>query len=97
MTFILGMTLFLSMKAALSQTQLLEMSLHFHLATSSWLCQLGTHPLDNKFQSVTFPLPQKTMPAITYIPEYVIGNVTDFVLFMHQFKVSLYFLRSIHV
>ncbi|PVD37577.1 hypothetical protein C0Q70_00173 [Pomacea canaliculata] len=85
-----GMTLFLSMKAALSQTQLLEMSLHFHLATSSWLCQLGTHPLDNKFQSVTFPLPQKTMPAITYIPEYVIGNVTDFVLFMHQFKDDMF-------
>ena len=84
------MTLFFSMKAALSQTQLLEMSLNFHLATASWLCQVATQPFDASFQPVTFPLPQDTMPALTHIPEHILGNLTDFVLFMHQFKVSVY-------
>nr|KAG5714930.1 hypothetical protein BaRGS_000418 [Batillaria attramentaria] len=86
-----GMTLFLSMKAALSQTQLLEMSLNFHLATASWLCQVAVHPMGTEsFQPITYPLPKDTMPALTYIPEYILGNLSDFVIFMHQFKDDMF-------
>ncbi|KAL8579420.1 hypothetical protein ACOMHN_026785 [Nucella lapillus] len=86
-----GMTLFLSLKAALSETQLLEMSLNFHLATASWLCQVATQPYGTPtFHPVAFPLPSHTMPALGHIPEYVLGNLTDFVLFMHQFKPDMF-------
>lgn len=86
-----GMTLFLSMKAALSQTQLLEMSLNFHLATASWLSQVAVHPDGGEtFQPITFPLPMETMPALTHIPEYILGNLSDFVIFMHQFKDDMF-------
>ncbi|XP_076443993.1 ubiquitin conjugation factor E4 A-like [Babylonia areolata] len=86
-----GMTLFLSLKAALSETHLLEMSLNFHLATASWLCQTATQPYGMAtFQPITFPLPVNTMPALKHVPEYVLGNLTDFVLFLHQFKPDMF-------
>ena len=82
-----GMTLFLSLKAALSHSHLVEMCFNFHLATACWLSQVAIVPVKDRFHPVTFPLPKEASSALAYVPEHVIGNVTNFVTFLHRFKV----------
>ncbi|XP_071105758.1 ubiquitin conjugation factor E4 A-like [Haliotis cracherodii] len=85
-----GMTLYLSMKAALTEPRLMEMSLNFHMATAAWLVQVAVHDDVSKFQTVTFPLPSEAPAALVYIPEFLMGNLTDFVLFCQRFKNDMF-------
>lgn len=78
------------MKAALTEPRLLEMTLNFHLATSTWLVQVARDNEVKKFEPVTFPLPEQVPIALGYTPEFIMGNVTDFAMFLHRFKDELY-------
>ncbi|XP_046576120.1 LOW QUALITY PROTEIN: ubiquitin conjugation factor E4 A-like [Haliotis rubra] len=85
-----GMTLYLSMKAALTEPRLMEMSLNFHIAAAAWLVQVAVHDDISKCQTVTFPLPEEAPAALAYIPEFLMGNLTDFVLFCQRFKSDMF-------
>lgn len=90
MMCIVGMQFYLCMKAALTEPRLLEMTLNFHLATSTWLVQVARDNEVKKFEPVTFPLPEQVPIALGYTPEFIMGNVTDFAMFLHRFKDELY-------
>lgn len=85
-----GMQLFLCIKAALTEPQLLEMSMNFHIATATWLVQVARVNEVTSFEPVTFPLPEKVPVALGYVPEFIMGNVTDFTMFLHRFKDEMY-------
>lgn len=85
-----GMQLYLCMKAGLTEPRLLEMTFNFHLATATWLIQLARDSDVKGFEPVTFPLPEQVPVALAYTPEFIMGNVTDFTMFLHRFKDELY-------
>ena len=82
--------MYLSLKAALTVPELLDTSMKFHIATSSWLVQVARCDDVTKFTPVAFPLPPKVPNSLAYIPEFIMGNVTDFTMFLHRFKDELY-------
>lgn len=84
------MQFYLCMKAGLTEPKLLEMTLNFHLATATWLIQLARDSEVKGFEPVTFPLPEQVPVALGYTPEFIMGNITDFTMFLHRFKDELY-------
>jgi ubiquitin conjugation factor E4 A len=84
------MKLFLCIKAALTEPQLLEMSMNFHIATATWLVQVARANEVTSFEPITFPLPEQVPTALGYVPEFIMGNVTDFTMFLHRFKDDMY-------
>lgn len=84
------MQIYLCMKAALTEPKLLEMTLNFHLATSTWLIQLARASDVKAFEEITFPMLEEVPVALGYTPEFIMGNVTDFTMFLHRFKDELY-------
>ena len=84
------MTLFLSIKAALTEPQMLEMAMNFHIATSTWLVQVANNDNVSKFESIEFPLPEAVPLCLTCVPEFIMGNVTDFTMFLHRFKDEMF-------
>ena len=78
------------MKAALTEPRLMEMSLTFHLATATWLTQVATHSDLTTFHPIRFPLPDEVPDTVCHIPEFIMGNLTDFVLFCHRFKDDMF-------
>lgn len=85
--------MYLSLKAALTVPELLDTSMKFHIATSSWLVQVARCDDVTEFKPITFPLPQKVPNSLAYIPEFIMGNVTDFTMFLHRFKDEMYEVR----
>jgi len=81
---------YLCIKAALTEPQLLELTMSFHIATSSWLVQVARESHVTAFEPITFPLPDKVPVVLGYTPEFIMGNVTDFTLFLHRFKDDMY-------
>lgn len=84
------MTLYLCMKAALTEPRLVEMSLNFHLATATWLSEIAINEDCKTFEPVKFPLPKIVPLMLTCVPEFIMGNVTDFTLFLQRFKEDMY-------
>ena len=82
--------MYLSLKAALTVPELLDTSMKFHIATSSWLVQVARCDDVTEFTPVAFSLPQKVPNSLAYTPEFIMGNVTDFTMFLHRFKDELY-------
>ena len=87
------MTHYLSLKAALTLPEMLEMSMKFHIATASWLVQVARCDDVTDFQPITFPLSERAPNSLAYIPEFIMGNVTDFTMFLHRFKDEMYEVR----
>ncbi|KAL4240196.1 Ubiquitin conjugation factor E4 A [Mactra antiquata] len=85
-----GMQLYLCMKAALTEPTLLEMSMNFHIATATWLTQVAVTNEVTSFQPIQFPLPDQVPSTLGYVPEFIMGNVTDFTMFLHRFKDEMY-------
>ena len=82
--------MFLCIKAALTEPQLLQMSMNFHIATATWLVQVARANEVTSFEPVTFPLPEQVPTALGFVPEFIMGNVTDFTIFLHRFKDDMY-------
>nr|XP_027203442.1 ubiquitin conjugation factor E4 A-like [Dermatophagoides pteronyssinus] len=93
-----NMTVTLSMKSALTETNYLNLLLEFYLATASWINNLAVCPLDkegpdsfirldaqingkNYFQS-------KPSPCLQWVPEFIIENIIDFMLFLRYFEIK---------
>ncbi|XP_021351085.1 ubiquitin conjugation factor E4 A-like isoform X3 [Mizuhopecten yessoensis] len=85
-----AMSIYLCIKAALCEPHMLEKALDFHLATSIWLSKITISDDVKTVKEIAFPLPAEVPLAIPHIPEFVMGNVTDFTMFMHRFKDNLF-------
>lgn len=92
-----GMTLYLCMKAALTEPTLLENCLNFYLGTATWLVQIAVADNPTSFTQVKLPLPETIPKSLAHIPEFIMGNLTDFTLFLQRFKDDLYEVRNVIV
>lgn len=71
---------YLNMKAAIFEPHLLWMSIDFHVATATWLVQVARRDDLKKFDPVTFPFPSEVPKSLCYVPEFVMSNITTYLL-----------------
>lgn len=84
--FYTGMTIYLSIRAAVTEPKFLEMSLNFHISTATWMCLVAVKDNPQCFSDITLPLPDEAPKCLSCIPEFIMGNITDFTQFLHRFK-----------
>lgn len=84
------MTVFLCLKAALTEQSLMDLTFKFNIATATYLTQLATHSDLTQFSEVTFPLGNRVSPALSCMPEFVAENVIDYMLFLRHFRESMF-------
>lgn len=80
-----GMTRFLSLKAALVEPNSLELILQFHVASATWLCHLATAERLDTFQPLSLPFSEHGNSRLAYVPEFVIENICDSIVFVKRF------------
>lgn len=81
-----GMTRFLSLKAVLLEPDSLEHMLQFHVACATWLCHLATAERLDTFQPLCLPFPEHGNARLAYVPEFVIENICDCIVFVKRFS-----------
>ena len=69
-----------NLKAAVFEPHLLWMCLDFHVATATWLVQVAMEDERTEFMPVEFPLPRDVPKSLSYIPEFVMSNISTFLL-----------------
>jgi len=79
------MTVYLSLKAALSQPELLDLCFTFLTATATYLVKLVAS--DSSVDTATVAMPSD---ALKHMPELLTENVQDFMLFLRHFKDQLF-------
>jgi len=84
------MSLFLCLKAALTEPRLLSLSFSFHVATATYLVQLATADQMTSFCEPQFPLSDNVPISLSYVPEFVAENLMDYLLFLRRYKDSVY-------
>ena len=82
------MTVYLSLKAALSQPALLDYCFTFFTATATYLVKLVVNGDDADTAAVA--MPTDAAAVLRYIPELLTENVQDFMLFLRHFKDQLF-------
>lgn len=90
----LGMTLFLCMKAALTEPGLLELCFNFYTATATYLTHMATSDDHSAFAGIDFPLSEDVPAAMACIPEFTADNIIDFMLFLKRFADSVYEVKN---
>ncbi|CAN7979779.1 unnamed protein product [Ixodes pacificus] len=80
------MTRFLSLKAVLLEPDSLEHMLQFHVACATWLCHLATAERLDAFQPLCLPFPEHGNARLAYVPEFVIENICDCIVFVKRFS-----------
>ena len=85
------MTVYLSLKAALSQPALVDACFTFYTATATYLVKLVASDSDAGTAAVA--MPTKAPVVLRYIPELFTENVQDFMLFLRHFKDQLFEVR----
>ncbi|XP_071957328.1 ubiquitin conjugation factor E4 A-like [Antedon mediterranea] len=79
-------SLFLSMKAALSETRLTNLCMNFYTATAQLLVQCAlTDDLTSVFKP-SLPISEEIPSTLACIPAFVVENIVDFLLFVRRFK-----------
>ena len=82
------MTVYLSLKAALSQPALVDACFTFCAATATYLVKLVSS--DGDAGAAAVAMPTEAPAALKYIPELFTENVQDFMLFLRHFKDQLF-------
>ena len=85
---VLVMTVYLSLKAALSQPVLLDSCFNFYSATATYFVKLFIS--DDMADSAAVAVPTSVPIALQCIPELLVENVQDFMLFLRHFKDQLF-------
>jgi len=85
------MTVYLSLKAALSQPVLLDSCFTFYTATATYLVKLFVD--DDAADTAAVAMPTSAPSILRYIPELLAENVQDFMLFLRHFKDQLFEVR----
>ncbi|XP_038065651.1 ubiquitin conjugation factor E4 A-like isoform X3 [Patiria miniata] len=86
----IAMALFLSLKTALLEPQLIQHSWNLHLATARLLIQLATTDDRTTLRTPSYPLPPgedggSAPPCLAYVPEFLAENLTNFLQFLRRF------------
>lgn len=55
------------------------MCLNFHITTAAWLAQVATCDDVTEFKPVTLPLDSNVPKSLSYLPHYILTNLTQFV------------------
>ena len=80
------MSLFLSIRTALLEPQLVQHSWNLHLATARLLIQLATTENRTALRTPSYPLPlAEAPPCLAYVPEFLAENLTNFLQFLRRF------------
>ncbi|KAM5132320.1 ubiquitin conjugation factor E4 A [Mantella aurantiaca] len=79
------MTMYLCLKAALSEPQTLQNCLHLQVSTAVLLVQIALGNRGTELMSLTFPLPDVQHSALAYVPEFFADNLGDFFIFLRRF------------
>jgi len=87
---VIVMTVYLSLKAALSQPVLLDLCFTFYTATATYLVKLF---VDDAAATAAVAMPTSAPAILRYIPELLVENVQDFMLFLRHFKDQLFEVR----
>ena len=82
------MTVYLSLKAALSQPALLDQCFTFFAATATYLVKLVVN--DDDVDTAAVAMPTDAASVLKHIPELLTENVQDFMLFLRHFKDQLF-------
>ncbi|KAL4240867.1 Ubiquitin conjugation factor E4 A [Mactra antiquata] len=77
---------YLNMKAAITEYHLTKMTLNFHIATASWLVQIAQSDDITEFPEVKLPLSDHVPKALSYIPQFIVTNLTHFITPLEMFK-----------
>ncbi|XP_020626137.1 ubiquitin conjugation factor E4 A-like [Orbicella faveolata] len=80
----------LSLKTHLLNPSLIELGLRFYIATASWLNQLAlagdSFDEMTSFKEVEIPLPTETPTGLLFVPEFIVENMADFIIFLRHFS-----------
>lgn len=79
----------------MNEPRLLELSNALFTATSSWLVHLAslTDQSGNEEQMPMIkqlPLTAKPNKQLSFIPEFIVENITNYLIFLGRFNVQLY-------
>jgi len=86
------MTVYLSLKACLSQPTLLDACFTFCTATTTYLVKLVAN--DDADGAVAEAIAAVAPSVLRYIPELLTENVHDFMLFLRHFKDQLFEVKT---
>ncbi|XP_064635023.1 ubiquitin conjugation factor E4 A-like isoform X2 [Lineus longissimus] len=81
-----GMTFYLCLKAALTEPRMLEMMGLLQTSTAKFLSHAASHKDRSQLLPISFPLCEEVPPCLTCLPEFVINNVIDYMIFLRRFK-----------
>ena len=84
------MSVYLCMKAALTEPRLLEKSFDFMVASATYLTHVATSTNMDHLRPISFPLPEQGTQLLKSVPEYVAENAMEFMVFLKRFKDSMY-------
>lgn len=89
------MTAFLNTKTVLNEPRLLELSNALFTATCSWLVHLASTPdgtVNEERIEMIKQLPLDSIPnrQLSYIPEFILENISDYLTFLGRFNVQLF-------
>jgi ubiquitin conjugation factor E4 A len=91
---ILGLTAFLNIKTVLNEPRLLELSNALFTATCSWLVHLASSDQPENEETMQMikrlPLTSKPNRQLSYIPEFIMENITNYLTFLGRFNVQLF-------
>jgi ubiquitin conjugation factor E4 A len=96
------MTQFLAMKAMLSENEFLETMLNFHIATAIWLNNLAINENEMEaskaFKPISLPISREfESKCLKSVPEFIVENVSDFVIFLRRFSDKTFGLPNINL
>ncbi|XP_014486144.1 PREDICTED: ubiquitin conjugation factor E4 A [Dinoponera quadriceps] len=88
------MTKYLSLKASLLVSEMLQHLARFHAMTAFWLIQVNLYDVSDEedrqsfapieYKSVTFPLSETVPTTLRCIPEFVVENTIEFLCFIRR-------------
>ena len=92
---LVGLTAFLNIKTVLNEPRLLDLSNALFTATCSWLVHLASTP-DGKINEERIemikqlPITSEPNRQLSYIPEFILENISDYLTFLGRFNVQLF-------
>ncbi len=97
----IGLTVFFNFKTVLNEPRLLELSNALFTATCSWLVHLASssnHDYKSEGEeqmNVIKKLPLTSEPnrQLSYIPEFIMENIIDYLKFLSRFNVQFFGVR----
>ncbi|CAF4687908.1 unnamed protein product [Rotaria sp. Silwood1] len=94
-----GLTAFLNIKTVLNEPYLLELSNALFTATCSWLVHLASSSSNHQQNSdgeeqmnvlKKLPLTSEPNRQLSYIPEFIIENIIDYLKFLTRYNIQLF-------